>query len=66
MSHEVQDVIVNIINFYSIFKDNDSNQGGTVSLLYYPVHFDGTNTFESNTGPTIRVRTLRIIKMLYV
>ena len=44
-----------IFNLYSIFKDNSGNQGGTVSLLYFTVCFDGTNTFESNTGPTIRV-----------
>lgn len=40
---------------YSTFKDNRGNQGGSVSLLYFPVHFDGMNTFTDNTGPTIRV-----------
>lgn len=43
------------LNYCSVFKDNRGSQGGTVSLLYFPVHFDATNTFISNTGPTIKV-----------
>ena len=44
-------------NCFSIFKENRGSRGGTVALLYFPVHFGGTNTFISNIGPTIRVMT---------
>lgn len=42
-------------NCFSVFRENRGSRGGTVVLLYFPVHFNGTNTFISNVGPTIRV-----------
>ena len=44
-----------ILMCFSIFEDNLGRQGGIVTLLYFPVCFDGINIFSSNTGPTIRV-----------
>ena len=43
---------------FSVFRENRGSRGGTVVLLYFPVHFNGTNTFISNVGPTIRVFAL--------
>ena len=47
-------------NCFSIFRENRGSQGGTVALLYFPIHFEGTNTFISNVGPTIRVHKTSI------